>query len=104
MIQYIRTKVNRSEKEFWYLEVDTKKEKVIREIEFDKNGSIIRKAPTHEDNYGCYTDNLNVIIAPKLPKYKETIIIDPKEKYITFINKEEFEEIWRKHKLKNLKN
>ena len=40
MIQYIRTKVNRSEKEFWYLEVDTKKEKVIREIEFDKNGSI----------------------------------------------------------------
>jgi len=97
MIKYLKVKYdkkNRTEESFWYLEVDTDQEKVLREIERMIKDNLIRKAPTKEDNYGCFTDNMNVIIAPQKPRYKETIIFDLNSGNVEEISKEEFEKFW----------
>ena len=41
--------------EYWYLLMDNKG-KVIKEIGFDKNGSVSYKAP-YKKNYGLFTDS-----------------------------------------------
>ena len=99
MIKYLKIKFdesNNTQECFWYLEIDTNKEQVLREIQTDIENKIIRKAPTHEDNYGVFTDNLNVIISPQKPRYKETIIFDLNNEKTQLITKEEFEKYWIK--------
>lgn len=97
MIKYFKIKYdesNNTQECFWCLELDTEKEEVLREIEFDEKMNIVRKAPSKEDGHGCFTDNLNVIVKGQEPKYKETIIIDPADENTEEIKKEEFEKYW----------
>jgi len=88
-------KKNNTDESFWYLEIDLAKHRVLREVEDRLNGKI-RKAPTEEDNYGVFTDNLDVVVKGQAVKYKETIVIDPNDSDTKEISREEFESMWLK--------
>ena len=95
-MRYFKKDFIHQNKGIWYIELESKNEVVTREIEFDDKFNIIRKAPSKEDNYGVFTDNLNVIIKGQKPTHKEAIIIDSDNKNTEEISKGEFEKFWMK--------
>ena len=95
MIKYLKVKFdkkNNTEESFWYLEIDLARHRVLREVEHRLNGKT-RKAPTEEDNYGVFTDNLDVFIAPQKSS-KKAIVFNLSNDDVVLIGKDEFENMW----------
>ena len=67
----------------WWLEIDDKNGKIIREIGFNKNKEVIIIGPW-DNNYGFWTDS-NVLIE-KYAEYKAICENEFKEKWDNYIN------------------